>query len=266
MGGTWEAKIYLNEKNTSSIPVQNDTRLSEIRNSLRIPDNHHFISRNNGFIEIEDNFTAKNVWKNDAEGGGYKIDLMTREFFDSYQSGVVNLYFNNFRNKAIKYDPNMTLEQIMIIGNYNNNNIMNNNFFDIEEKITIYYILSRTNIKIENYEGLKAKDIVKNEINGKRIDIMDSNYYKKFQVIEYLRELEAKINFDWLEQTEFFLKVKDLCGEEVTTGIINELYNDRRNGNGKGNKDYIKRFLNLLIEDNKSKLVDTSADKTDNDF
>ena len=95
---------------------------------------------------------------------------------------------------------------------------------------------------------------------------MDSNYYKKFQVIEHLRELEAKINFDWLEQTEFFLKVKDLCGEEVTTGIINELYNDRRNGKGKGNKDYIKRFLNLLIEDNKSKLVDNSTEKSYIDF
>ena len=263
IGGTWEAKIYLNGKNTSSIPVQNDTQLSEIRNSLRIPDNHHFISRNNGFIEIEGNFTAKNVWKNDVEGGGgYKIDLMTREYFASYQSGVVNLYFNNFRNKAIRYDPNMSLDEIMIIGNYKKNNAIN--FFDIEEKR--YYLLSRNNIKIENYEGLKAKDIVKNEINGKRIDIMDSNYYKKFQVIEHLRELEAKINFDWLEQTEFFLKVKDLCGEEVTTGIINELYNDRRNGNGKGNKDYIKRFLNLLIEDNKSKLVDNSTEKLDIDF
>ena len=118
MGGTWEAKIYLNGKNTSSIPVQNDTQLSEIRNSLRIPDNHHFISRNNGFIEIEENFKAKNIWKNDIEGGGYKIDLMTREYFDSNQSEVVNLYFNMMSNKAIKYDPHMDLEKIMILGGY----------------------------------------------------------------------------------------------------------------------------------------------------
>ena len=141
-----------------------------------------------------------------------------------------------FRDKAIRYDPNMTLDEILDLGNYKNNNII----IDNTKK---YYILSKANIKIENYEGLKAKDIVKSDNNGKRIDIMDSHYYKKFQVIEHLRELESKINFDWLEQTEFFLKVKDLCGEEVTTGIINELYNDRKNGNGKGYDEYSGKLI-----------------------
>ena len=70
MGGTWEAKIYLNGKKTTTRLVKNGTSLGEIRNSLRVSDNYHFISRNNGFIDLEDNFTAKNVWKNDIEGGG----------------------------------------------------------------------------------------------------------------------------------------------------------------------------------------------------
>ena len=262
MGGTWEAKIYLNGKKTTTRLVKNGTSLGEIRNSLRVSDNYHFISRNNGFIDLEDNFTAKNVWKNDIEGGGgYKIDLMTREYFDSNQSEVVNLYFNMMRSKAIKYDPYMTLEEVMILGDYKrkySDFIIQPIILESQDNLCNkepkeYYLLSRANIKIENYEGLKAKDIVKNEINGKRIDIVDSEYYKKFQVIEHLRELESNLNFDWLEQTEFFLKVKILCGEEATTAVINELYNDRRNGNGKGNKEFIQRFLNLLIEDNKSK-------------
>ena len=259
MGASWEAKIYINGKNHSSLQVKNDTPLQEIRDSLNINDDKHFISRNDGFIERETDFTAKNVWKNDEEKGGYKIDLMTREYFDSFQSDTadtvdtVDLYFNMFRNKAIKYDPNMTLDRIMEIGNYNNGNIF------AEKK---YYLLSKTNIKIEDFEGLEAKDIVKNENNGKRIDIVDSNYYKKFQVIEHLKELESKNNFDWLEQTEFFMKVKNLCGEEVTTGIINELYNERREGNRKGNKEYIKRFINLLIEDNKSNILNTTYEKS----
>ena len=186
---------------------------------------------------------------------------MTREYFDSNQSEVVNLYFNMMRSKAIKYDPYMTLEEVMILGDYKrkySDFIIQPIILESQDNLCNkepkeYYLLSRANIKIENYEGLKAKDIVKNEINGKRIDIVDSEYYKKFQVIEHLRELESNLNFDWLEQTEFFLKVKILCGEEATTAVINELYNDRRNGNGKGNKEFIQRFLNLLIEDNKLK-------------
>ena len=199
--------------------------------------------------------------KNDIEGGGYKIDLMTREYFDSNQSEVVNLYFNMMSNKAIKYDPHMDLEKVMILGGYK----QENNHLRIQPVLPVegyvinhknpkeYYLLSRSNIKIENYKGLKVKDIVKNEINGKRIDIVDSEYYKKFQVIEHLRQLESNLNFDWLEQTEFFLKVKALCGEEATTAVINELYNDRKSENRKGNKEFIQRFLNFLIEDNKLK-------------
>ena len=68
-----------------------------------------------------------------------------------------------------------------------------------------------------------------------------------------MRQLESNLNFDWLEQTEFFLKVKALCGEEATTAVINELYNDRKSENRKGNKEFIQRFLNFLIEDNKLK-------------
>ena len=60
------------------------------------------------------------------------------------------------------------------------------------------------------------------------------------------------------------IKVKNLCGEEVTTGIINELYNERREGNGKGNKEFIKRFINLLIEDNKSNILNTTLEKSSN--
>ena len=65
MGGTWEANIYFNGNYRSTISVKNDTPLREIRQSLNINDNMYFISRNKGFIEIENNFTAKNVWKND---------------------------------------------------------------------------------------------------------------------------------------------------------------------------------------------------------
>ena len=270
MGGTWEANIYVNGKYKTTLRVTNNTTIREARNSLGLNNNQHFISRNNGFIEIENNFIVKNVWRNDEERGGYRIDVMTRVYFESHISGVVNIYFNMVREKAFRYEPYMTLGRIMELGGYKKNysNILEiTPLFNDEDSFSNnskkdskkYYLLSKNNIKIENYEGLSAKDIVKYEDNGKRIDVVDSNYYKRFAVIEHLRELESKIDFDWLEQTEFFKKLKNLCGEEATTGIIEELLKDRKDGKPKMNKEYIQRFLGLLIEENKSKNFDTST-------
>ena len=36
MGSSWEAKIYINGKNHSSLQVKNDTPLQEIRDSLKL--------------------------------------------------------------------------------------------------------------------------------------------------------------------------------------------------------------------------------------
>ena len=247
--GNWEAKIYVNGKMRSSLKVDNSTALSEIRNSMDLGDNDdelHFISRKSWFIENEEKFTAKDVYKDD-EDGGYKINLMDREYFEAYLNAendkMVNLYFNMFPDKAIKYEENMTLERVRELGDY----YLNDTFF-----------LSKQNIKVDNLGDIKAKDIIKITPRGRRIDLVDSNYYKKFQVIEHLKELEKYNDLDWLEQTIFFGKVRDLCGEEVTTALIDELYEKRRNGDNIKNKEYIKKFINLLIEDNKNNFLDST--------
>ena len=232
----------------SSVKVNNSTPLKDIRNSIDLVLNHdlHFISRKGGFIVNEDNFTAEDVYQDD-KNGGYKINLMDREYFDEYfeaeRDEMVNLYFNMFPDKAIKYNKNMALERIREIGDYNLNDI---------------FFLSKQNIKIDNLDDIKAKDIIKITPRGKRIDLVDSNYYKKFQVIEHLKELEKSNNFDWLEQTVFFGKVRDLCGEEVTIALIDELYEKRRNGDNIKNQEYIKKFIDLLIKDNKNNLFDST--------
>ena len=247
--GNWEAKIYVNGKMRSSLKVDNSTALSEIRNSMDLGDNDdelHFISRKSWFIENEEKFTAKDVYKDD-EDGGYKINLMDREYFEAYLNAendkMVNLYFNMFPDKAIKYEENMTLERVRELGDY----YLNDTFF-----------LSKQNIKVDNLGDIKAKDIIKITPRGRRIDLVDSNYYKKFQVIEHLKELEKSNDLDWLEQTVFFGKVRDLSGEEVTTALIDELYEKRRNGDNIKNKEYIKKFINLLIEDNKNNFLDST--------
>ena len=194
-----EAKIYIDGQYKSSITVKNDYQLNEIRNSLNLPNDCYFISRNNGLIENEEGFKAKNVWNNDEESG-YKIDLMSREYYNSNSAKVVNLYFNMFREKAIKYDGRMDLSSILDLleNKYNRNGVC---------------FLSKDNIKIQDFQGLKVRDIAKNGVNDKRIDLVDLEYYKRFQVIEHLNELEKNNDFDWLEQKEFFTKVKELCGE-----------------------------------------------------
>jgi hypothetical protein len=233
---SWEAKIYIDGQYKSSITVKNDYSLNQIRNSLNLPNDCYFISRNNGLIENEEGFKAKNVWNNDEESG-YKIDLMSREYYNSNNAKVVNLYFNMFREKAIKYDGRMDLSSILDLSEnkYNRNGVC---------------FLSKDNIKIQDFQGLKARDIAKNAVNGKRIDLVDLEYYKRFQVIEHLNELEKNNDFDWLEQKEFFTKVKELCGEDVTNAVIDELFNRIRYEGEKGNKDFIQRFRNLLIREN----------------
>lgn len=181
-----EAKIYIDGQYKSSITVKNDYQLNEIRNSLNLPNDCYFISRNNGLIENEEGFKAKNVWNNDEESG-YKIDLMSREYYNSNNAKVVNLYFNMFREKAIKYDGRMDLSSILDLSEnkYNRNGVC---------------FLSKDNIKIQDFQGLKVRDIAKNGVNDKRIDLVDLEYYKRFQVIEHLNELEKNNDFDWLEQ------------------------------------------------------------------
>lgn len=125
---------------------------------------------------------------------------MSREYYNSNNAKVVNLYFNMFREKAIKYDGRMDLSSILDLSEnkYNRNGVC---------------FLSKDNIKIQDFQGLKVRDIAKNGVNDKRIDLVDLEYYKRFQVIEHLNELEKNNDFDWLEQKEFFTKVKELCGE-----------------------------------------------------
>lgn len=85
--------------------------------------------------------------------------------------------------------------------------------------------------------------------------MVDREYYKRIQVIEHLKKLQSsKEKIDWLAQTEFFKKIKDFAGEEIANAIINELL-DRYGKNEKINdRDYIQKFLNLLIPRNSAKV------------
>ena len=100
------------------------------------------------------NYIANEVWKDD-EDGGYKIDLMTTEFYNSNQSGLITLYLNEFPTTAIIYKKNMDLNQIKNLGG----NVIN--------KDSIFF-LTADYVIIENVNNFKVKDIIQTEKNGKK--------------------------------------------------------------------------------------------------
>ena len=238
----WEAKIYMNDEIKTSIKVKNETELKEIRQQLTLlfpnNDNYCFISKMNSIIRNEMNFTAQDAWRYD-ENDGYRIDLMTPEYFNANQSGLITIYLNDFPTVAVLINKNTSLEEIKKLGG----NQINRN------KI---YFLTSDNIIIENINYFKAKDIIILDKNGKkRINCVDKNFYKRVQVIEHLRKLEQSIgSIDWLKQTEFFKKIKEFAGEEITNAIISDLLENVGNNNKINDREYIKRFLNLLVSKN----------------
>lgn len=161
--------------------MKNETQLKEIKAQLEsiIPENksYYFISRKNAIIRNELNFVAKDVWKEDEENG-YKIDLMTPEYYNSSQSGLITLYLNDFPTVAILFKKNMSLSEIKLLGGNEIN------------KKSVFFLTS-DNIIIENINNFKAKDIIVIEKNGKKkINLVDKEYNKRLQVIEHLRNSE----------------------------------------------------------------------------
>ena len=239
----WEAKIYLNEDFKTVIKVKNEDKLNDIYNkelNLILPNDekYYFISNKNLIILNHNNYIVDDVWTNDDDYG-YKIDLMTKEYFNSIKSNLINLYLNDFPTVSIFFKKNMSLDEIKYLGGE-----------QINKKN--YYFLSSDDILIENTKNIIAKDIIVKDKNGKKkINLVDKNYYKRIQIIGHLRNLEKMSGrIDWLKQNEFFEKMKDFAGEEITQAIMNDLFQKYENNEKSNDKEYINKFLKLLLYNN----------------
>ena len=74
-------------------------------------DEYFFLNKANKIIIDDKDFTVEDVWKNDEDGGGYRIDLVTEKYFNE-ESKLVNLYINDVKYSAIKCKENMNLKKI----------------------------------------------------------------------------------------------------------------------------------------------------------
>lgn len=85
-------------------------------------DEYFFLNKANKIIIDDKGFTIEDVWKNDEDGGGYRIDLVTEKYFNE-ESKLVNLYINDVKYSAIKCKENMNLKKIKKLGGINKNSL-----------------------------------------------------------------------------------------------------------------------------------------------
>lgn len=248
--GNWQLKLYKNDEEYTVTMVNNRTQLNSLRIKYNISQDYYFVSKDNIIIYDETNFTVKDIYQNDPNGG-YKIDIMTDDYFQSCRDGLVTLYRNGFKHSSIKCRRNMTLEQIENKMNGVDNNDNNSVPIVVEPGDKLYFLTPNKTI-IRNQRDMTAKDVITiNETKKeKEIYLVTKRFYQKQEIIDHLNNLESMEKIEWLSQEEFFKKIETFCGNIVLQGIQNELFGDIQRGNKVNDKDFIKKFKKLLIEDN----------------
>jgi len=259
----WDAKVYLNDEFKTVVRVKNSNTTNEIRGKIfpNNPNNNNedededehyfFLNKANNIIIDDQDFTAKDVWKND-ESGGYRIDLVTENYFN--QESIVNLYVNDIKVSAIKFKGNIDLKKVKELGG---NNINKDSLFFLTKDMTI----------IENINNFKSRDIIIYEKQEIKMNLIDKEYYKRIQLIDHLEKLSKTVEpINWLKQTEFFKKVMDFAGETIANAIIEDLLGKIGTPNKINDKEYIDKFLKLLINKdniykgkNNNNIIDNSS-------
>ena len=236
--GSWEAKVYFDDRLETTIIVKNSTSLSQIRNILNINNNnnehYYFLNKNNIVINNDYNYTAGDIWKNDGYNE-YRIDLTK---YKNYDGKNININLNDFKQSAIIFEHNMSLDEIKSLGG---------NIIDKD----INFFLTRDNTLIENNNNFSAKDVVKQENNELKIYLVTREFYKKIQIIDHLEKLSKIAGpIDWLKQDEFFKNIRDFASEEIANVIIDDILSTIGTDIKGDDKRYIQDFLKLLARRN----------------
>ena len=117
------------------------------------------------------------------------------------------------------------------------------------------YFLTANRIIIENYnlDDFKLRDIIVDKLGEPKFYIIDKSYRPKFEVIEHLNMLRDKASsgpINWYEQTEFFKKVENFVGYEISINIKDELIKnlDPKKEEKANDKEFINRYIILLMK------------------
>lgn len=255
-----EAKVFIDDKYSGEvIRVYNSDSLAKIRNMLNIDKNHLFLNLHNQIIKCDDNYTAKDILKNEQNivapvsiissenrneeeehiGDGenqYRIDLVSR----NYNGESVNLYKNGLKVCAIKIRNNMNLESIKKKSG------------EIFNKDSMLFLTTQKTL-IERTAGFKLKDVLVVEGGELKIELVEKNYYDKMRLIDILNGLEkTEGKIDWVSQEAFFRLIKDFASEEIANVIIEDIYNKIHVNQEIDDKQFIREFKNILNTDYKN--------------
>ena len=188
--------------------------------------------------------TNRNILKNEEN----KVDKI--ELIEDIK--IVNLYLNNFKNSAIAYKPNMSLDKIKELGG------------DSINKDSIFF-LTKDNTIIEKIDNFLSKDCLVEKNGEMKINLVTKDYYKRIEIIDHLDKLAAQAGpIDWFTQPVFFNKIKDYAGEQIANVIINDIFVNIYKDKKLDDKKYVKQFKNLLIENN-NKNNDNNIHDNNND-
>lgn len=235
----YKVNIYIDNTFKTFIYITKDTKLNEIRELCKSyfqeDKNYYFILEDNAIIKNDANYIAKHVLK--KYDNDYKIYIQTEEIYER-----VTVFLNGLKKSGILCNYSMTLKEIKckIVENIDKDEI---------------YFLTPDRAIIENYnlEDFHLKDIIVDKCGEPKIYLIDKLYKPKFIVIEHLNILKEKASsgtINWYEQTEFFKKVEDFAGYEISEALKNELigaYNPN-NENKPNDKEFINKYMILLLK------------------
>lgn len=235
----YKVNVYIDKIFKTYINITKETKLSDIRelcqSYFQEDKNYYFVLEDNAIIKNDSNLIAENIMKN--ENNDYKIFIQSEEIYM-----IVNVYLNEIKKTGILCNSSQSLD-----------NIKDKIGQDIQ-KDDIYFLTPNRAI-IENYNinDFKLNDIIVDKYGEPKIYLIDKSYRPKFTVIEHLNMLREKASsgpINWYEQTEFFKKVEDFAGQDISDALKDELLGtfDPNNEKKTNDKEFINKYIILLLK------------------
>lgn len=235
----YKVNVYIDNIFKTFINITKETKLTDIRelcqSYFQEDKNYYFSLENNAIIKNDSNLIAENIMK--KENNDYKIFIQSEEIYK-----IVSVYLNEIKKTGILCNYSQSLDKIKDkIGQ------------DLQENDIYFLTANRAIIENYNINDFKLNDIIVDKYGEPKIYTIDKSYRPKFTVIEHLnmlREQASSGTINWYEQTEFFKKVEDFAGQEISNALKDELLGtfDPNNEKKTNDKEFINKYIILLLK------------------